>query len=193
MSPKSKHPRLLLNPKNVKKMDLDEIVAALRGADDAAGKDGRELLARLLKGTRDRKMSERGLDESPVFGYYQELSEADILARVDWLILNDYLALEFDGRSAQLAFTPRGWAIEKETYARELLFEFDEMLAKGKIDTDMTYLKDKNREVIDLLLDKIKQSGDKKYLPILEAWQPFEDKKVRGRIQQAIDAIQQSA
>jgi hypothetical protein len=108
------------------------------------------------------------------------------LARVDWLILHGYLTLEYDHRLPLLVYTERGWAIERETYTEELLGEFNEALTAGREPTDLSHLKDKNRQVIWLLLDKLEASGDKRYIPLLSAWEQVDSKKVRQRIRQVM-------
>jgi hypothetical protein len=87
-----------------------------------------------------------------------------------------------------LVYTPQGWAIEKETSAEELLDGFDVKLAVGG-PPDTEYLKDRNREMIFLLLDKVRATRDAKYIPLLEAWEKIDYKKVRHRIRQVIDAL----
>lgn len=43
-------------------------------------------------------------------------------------------------------------------------------------------LKIVNRQVFFSLLDKIKENGDKRYIPLLEAWRKGEVRKVREKI-----------
>jgi hypothetical protein len=64
------------------------------------------------------------------------------------------------------------------------------MLASGKTEFDMTYLKDRNREMILILLDKVAATADKKYIPILEAWKKIDYKKVRQKIHGVINKLQ---
>ena len=75
-----------------------------------------------------------------------------------------------------------GGEIERETYAEELLQGFDDLLVAGAEPYDMSYLKDRARDMILLLLDKVEATGDRKYIPLLEAWAEFDYKKVRRRI-----------
>jgi hypothetical protein len=86
-----------------------------------------------------------------------------------------------------------GWEIERETFTDELLRGFDEMLAAGRIPFDMSYLKDRNRGMITLLLNKVEATRDPKYVPLLEAWEQIDYKKVRTRIRQVIHRLNQSA
>ncbi len=53
----------------------------------------------------------------------------------------------------------------------------------------MSYLKDRNRKLIWCLLDKIEASGNPKYLPLLEAWEQIDYKKVKLRIEEVMREI----
>jgi hypothetical protein len=100
--------------------------------------------------------------------------------------LHGYLDFEYDWRLPVLVYTEWGWEIERETYARELLEGFGELLATGQTEFDMTYLKDRARDMILILLDLVEESGDAKYIPLLKAWAEVDYKKVRKRINQVI-------
>jgi len=54
---------------------------------------------------------------------------------------------------------------------------------------DMSFLKDRNRGMIFLLPDKIESTGSPKYLPLLEAWQQIDYRKVQQRIWQVINTL----
>ena len=149
---------------------------------------GRTLLAKILKGSGDKRLLELGLDASPVYGVYQDMPLKEVQARIDWVILQGYLAIEYDHRLPLLVYTPRGWEIEKETFASELLAGFDQLLEQPG-EYDMTYLKDRNRGMIFLLLDKPAATQDPKYIPLLEAWAKIDYRKVRSRIRQVITAL----
>lgn len=56
---------------------------------------------------------------------------------------------------------------------------------------NMNYLKDKNRELILILLDKVEATDDTKYLSILESWELIDYKKVRERIREVINHLKQ--
>ena len=159
-----------LNTMGIKHLPDDEISVILRGADDLIFSGGRTLLAKILKGSREKKILELDLDQSPVYGYYKDHPLGEVKAKIDWMILNGYLDIEYDYRLPLLVYTQKGWDIEKHTYTEELIQGFDKMLESGETDYDMTYLKDKNRELIMLLLDKLEEKGEEKYIPILEAW-----------------------
>jgi hypothetical protein len=116
----------------------------------------------------------------------------DILARIDRLITNRYLAIEYDYRLPLLVYTSRGWEIERQTYTAEMHARIDELLATGDTVPDLSWLNDKNREVVMLLLERIEGTGDHKYIRALEAWARNTFKKVRSRINRAIVTLQKS-
>jgi superfamily II DNA helicase RecQ len=105
----------------VRSLTRQEIKAILRGADELIATGGRSMLAKILKGSQDKKVLEHGLDQCPVYGFYRELTLADITSRVDWMIENDYLEIAYSGKLPVIIFTPQGWEIERENYAEELL------------------------------------------------------------------------
>lgn len=185
MSRRRERVQFHLDTGDVKGLPECEIAAILRGADDLIMQGGRAMLMKVLKGSRAKKVLELGLDQSPVYGYYSSLSQADILARIDWVIRSGYLGIEYEGRLPVLVYTEDGWAIERETYARELPGELDRLLAQGP-PYDMGYLKDWNRGLIWRLLDLIEQSGNRSHIPLLEAWAEVDYQKVRKRINAVI-------
>jgi len=190
MSRKVKRVPYQLDAKDVTHLPHNEVVAILRGADDLIMTGGRNLLTKILKGSRDKKLLSLNLDTSPVYGYYNHLTLANIQARVDWVILNGYLAIEYEWSIPLLRYTPRGWAIEKDTFARELLAGFDAMLASGQTEFDMNYLKDRSRDMIFHLLDLVEATKNPKYIPILNSWAMVDYKKVQMRIRAVVRNLQ---
>ena len=179
-----------LNIDDQRPVPFDEIKVILRGADELIMSGGRTLLAKILKGSRESKILELNLDRCPVYGYFKDHSIKAITTKIDWLILNEYLGIQYDDRLPLLVYTRKGWEIEMDTSSDELLHEFDEMIASGKTDFDMSCLKDRNREMILILLNKVAATGDKKYIPILEAWKRIDYKKVRQKINGVINKLQ---
>ena len=175
-----------LDPKDVKKLPPEELKAILRGADELIGSGGRSLLVKILKGSHAQEVLRLHLEQCPVYGYFHDLSADEVLARIDRAILDGYLKIVYDYRLPVLVFTDAGWEIEKETFANELLAGFDTLLMTSQPPYDMSYLKDRNHSLIWCLLDKIEASGSPKYLPLLEAWEQIDYKKVRQRIQELI-------
>jgi len=181
-----------LDSRGVAELPFADVKAILRGADDLVMRGGRSLLSQILKGARRKRLLELGLDTSPVFGYYRKLDAEQILARIDWVILKGYLRIEYDHRLPLLVYTNAGWEIEKETYAEELSGMFQAAAAGESVQFDVSELKDKNREVIWLLLAKLQATGNPELKPLLEAWANVDYKKVKNRIQQVMKKLGES-
>ena len=178
-----------LDANGVKSLSPNEIKIILRGAEDLIMSGGRAMLAKILAGSKDKKLLELELNHNPVYGAFKGTVQKDILAKIDWMILNDYLAIEYDYRLPLLVYTERGWEIERDTYALELLEQMTEASEMGDYGF-VEYLKDRNRGLIHLLLDKIAESGNKELIIILSAWESIEYKKVRDRIQEVISILE---
>lgn len=186
MSKKVRRVPVKLDSRGIKELPDEEIKIILRAADPLIMSGGRTLLAKILKGSKEKKLLELELNKNPSYAYFKDISIDDIKAKIDWLILNHYLLIEYDYRLPLLVYAPRGWEIEKDTYSDELLSGFDKMLESGSDNYLLTYLKDRNREMIMMLLDKIESTNDSKYIPILKAWEMIDYKKVRKRIRSII-------
>ncbi len=117
-----------LDPMKKTNLSLDEVRAILRGADDLINSGGRSMLAKILKGSRDKKLLEMKFDENPSYGYYRNLTLAEITSRIDRVIIDGYLEIIYNYRLPVLLFTEAGWEIEKETYAEELLHKLRDLL-----------------------------------------------------------------
>lgn len=177
--------RYELDAKGIKELPFFEIKAVLRAADDLIMKGGRSLLAKILKGSRDKKILELELEKSPAYGFFKKLTIEEIMAKIDWTIENRYLAIEYDYRLPLLVYTKRGWEIEKDTYSDELLEKLSD-IAKSSNFSFVQELKDRDRGVILLLLDKIEATGDKSFIPALEAWAEIDYKKVSAAVWRVI-------
>lgn len=179
-----------LDTGGIKDLPFAEIKAILRGADPLVMSGGRTMLAKILKGSREKKLLELELDRCPVYGFFKHLSIDEITAKIDWLIARRYLAIQYDYRLPLLLYTPMGWEIEKVTYADELLNGIDAVIAGGAGRFPLDYLRDGNREIILLILQKIEATGDRKYIPLLEVWREVAYKKVRASIGQVMEVLQ---
>lgn len=174
-------------------MPFTDIQAILRGADGLIATGGRTLLVKILRGSRAQDVLGRKLDENPAYGVYRDLNEEEVLARIDWMILNDYLRVIYDGRLPLLVYTPSGWNIERETFADELVQGMERLLSSSQRPYAMGYLKDMNREVIWRVLEKVEASGTPRFIPLLEDWEQVDYKKVKQRIREVIQCLSSRA
>lgn len=179
-----------LDTGDVKNLSNEEIKVILRAADELIATGGRNMLAKILKGSKDKKVLEHGLNQCPVYGYYQPYTLQQITYRIDWMIRRGYLEIEYQDRLPMLVFSEMGWEIERETYAEELLQKLHSLL-EGNDFSYVQELKDRNRGMILLLIEKIQQTGNARFIPLLKAWKAIEYKKVQSAIQQAMDHLKQ--
>lgn len=181
MSRKVRRVPVVLDAGEIKDLPQEDIRMILRGADELISTGGRSMLAKILKGSKDKKIFEYKLNECPAYGYYQDMKLDDISKCIDWMIKKDYLRIEYDYRLPLLVFSEKGWQIEKETFAQELYQRMclDVEEKKARVIFEM---KEVNRQVVMCVLDKIEKDGTKEFLPYLEAWKMLEVKKVAARI-----------
>jgi superfamily II DNA helicase RecQ len=177
--------RYELDSGGIKSLAGEEIKAILRAADMLIATGGRSMLAKILKGSKEKKLLEFGMENCPSYGFYKELSPEEITYRIDWMIQRGYLEIRYSGRLPLLIFTEKGWEIERETYAEELLQKLKALL-DGKDYSLVGELKDRNRGMILLLLEKIKQTGNARFIPLLREWKEIEYKKVQAEIDKVI-------
>lgn len=185
-------PKLNHNQRNEHLSNAD-ILVILQAADEIINTGGRTLLSLILKGSRDKRVLSRGLDNCPSYGYYREQSQEDIIEKIDWMIHHDFLKVEIIDKLPLISFTERGWAIERAQLVELFLLEWDLWLSQGKTEVDMNYLKDRNRGMILLFLSRVKESGDAKYISYLKQWAKIDYKKVQAAIKETINSLEQGA
>lgn len=188
MSRKVHRVPVILDAGEIKDLPQEDIRMILRGADELISTGGRSMLAKILKGSKDKKIFEYKLNECPAYGYYQDMKLDDISKCIDWMIKKDYLRIEYDYRLPLLVFSEKGWQLEKETFAQELYQRMclDVEEKKARVFFEM---KEVNRQVVMCVLDKIEKEGTEEFLPYLEAWKMLEVKKVAARISEVENKI----
>lgn len=188
MSKKVRRVPVILDAGEIKDLPQEDIRMILRGSDELISTGGRSMLAKILKGSKDKRIFEYKLNECPAYGYYQDMKLDDISKCIDWMIKKDYLRIEYDYRLPLLVFSEKGWQIEKETFAQELYQRMclDVEEKKARVIFEM---KEVNRQVVMCVLDKIEKEGTEEFLPYLEAWKMLEVKKVAARISEVENKI----
>ena len=170
-------------------LPIEDIRAILRAADPLIATGGRTLLTKILKGSRAKDVLAHGFDTNPAHGYYQHLTPEEVLTRIDWTILNGYMHVEYAGQLPVLAYTALGWSIEMEVFADEIVRGFDTLIAGTERPYDMLYLKDRHRGMVMRILEKVQESADRKYVPLLEDWAQLDYKKVQAEIGKVIRSL----
>lgn len=165
-----------------------EIKAILRGADGLIATGGRSILAKILKGSKDKDIIKHGLDQNPVYGFYRNYKLPEIAQRIDWVIENGYIRIEYNGKLPVIVYTETGWEIERDAYTDELKQKLTSLLDNGDY-SFVEELKDRDRGMILMLLEKIKNTNNRGFIPLLKAWQEIDYKKVQIIIQEVIDYL----
>ncbi len=188
MSRKKERVKYKLDSGDIIGLQDEEIVAVLRAADELITTGGRTLLTKILKGSKDKRLLEHGLDKCPAYGFYRSFTLPEIANRVDWVIENGFLEINYFDRLPMTVFTIKGWEIERETYTDELLQKLTDLL-EGEDFSYVWEMKDKNRGMILLLIRKIKETKNPDFVPLLKAWQEIDYKKVRVALQEVVDLL----
>lgn len=185
MSRKSKVQYELSNLRGQKVPSEEEIKNILRAADEIIFVAGRTMLAKILKGSKDKKLLEKELNQCPSYGYYNQLSIEEITKIIDWMIVNNYLNIDYNGRLPMIIFSDKGFETYKPFYVDEL-YNCILNVSENTRDDLIEQLKQTNREVVKLLLLRIGVSKNIGFIRFLTKWEAVEVKKVRFMINGAI-------
>jgi hypothetical protein len=181
-----------IKKEDISALSQEEINAILRAADDITACGGRTLLTKILKGSKDKKLLQLNLDQNPSYGFFSSFKPEQIILKIDWMIYHDFLEIQYSGKLPMLVFTEKGWKLECDQYARELLHQWDEWLNQGITSVSMEYLKERNRELILLFLKKIQRTSNAQYIPFLKQWEQIEYRKVRQAICKVISYLERA-
>src|SRR5438034_8116476 len=188
-----RHPQRVLvhlDAHGIAPLPVPEIRAILRGAEELIASGGRTLLCKILKGSRDKDVLAHGLEKNPSWAFYRELGADEITARIDWMILNGYLCLEYFHRLPLLCYTDAGLQIEIDMVTDEHLDELRRM-ASDKIELQrLAFFNEMPRQTVRTLLDKVEATADRSLIPILQVWASGAYKKVRARIHGVIATLE---
>lgn len=189
---KSRVPVRLASVDEMIKPNDDELRCILRAADEIIFTAGRDMLAKILKGSKDKKVLTHGLDQSPVYGCFGDRTLAEITRMIDWTIGARYLSVDYDGRLPLIVFAPKGWELYKPIYADELHQLILQTTDDEEVLALIERLKNTNREIVLLLLEQIVTTKNIGVIRFLERWKETEVKKVRARINWAVSEIRKA-
>jgi len=169
-------------------MAEEDVKNILRAVDEIILMAGRTMLAKILKGSKDKKLLEKGLDQCPSYGYYHQLSIEEITKKIDWMIVNGFLDIDYNGRLPMIGFSNKGWDTYKPIYANELYQKILNVTDDNSNDL-IKKLKQTNRKVIEILLQRIAESRNIGFISFLTQWEAVEVKKVRAMINAVISEL----
>ena len=150
---------------------------------DAAG---RTTLALALRGSRAQRVVRYRVDQARGYGFYAGASEADVLARIDALIAEGILRIEYRDGFPLLGYTNPGLELAKRYAAEEWLGRLRsrvQPVANGsalELPWLMAEMPERNLDTVRLLTDLVAREADIAWLPLLRAWQAAETRRVQG-------------
>ena len=83
MSRKVRRVPVVLDAGEIRDLPMEDIRVILRGADELISTGGRSMLAKILKGSKNKKILEYKLNECPAYGYYHDMKLDDIATAED--------------------------------------------------------------------------------------------------------------
>lgn len=175
---------------NFEPLSIEEINQILRASDEVIGLGGRTMIAKILKGSRDKKLLELKLDHCPVYGCFKMVKMEDIMRSIDWMLFNQYLLIDYRGDLPMIVFSDKGWETYKPIYVDEIY----QLMVLSDIDSYASMidrLNKTNREVIEMLLNRISESKNSELIPLLIQWKSRQVKKVRDMIDHTIMILNQ--
>lgn len=170
----------------------EEIGLVLRAADELINLGGRSLLVKILKGSREQSILRHNLQHCPVYGVWKNRATEDVAAIVDRAVVAGFLRIQYSGQLPVLVFTEIGWEWERGQRVEEFLREWDVWIDTNTPPASMEYLKDRNRVMIQDFLERVRSTGESRYIPLLERWAEVDHKKVRALIADVVKDLKRA-
>ena len=158
-----------------------ELAIILHGADSVVHRGGRSQLVKLLKGSRDKRVLELGLDADGSYGALSHLTLDEIARRVDWAIEKGYLDYYYEWRQPLLMFTERGWELERPVAIESLFEQFCRDVDESEMHMVERMAGIKNDVQLDVV-ELIAQRCDERCLEHLESWSGKATKRIRKKL-----------
>ena len=162
--------------------------AIIRVAGELIGRAGRTTLVMALRGSRAKRVLQHGAEGAPGYGHFAGMPEADVLARVDALIGEGLLAIEYRDDFPLIAYTRRGLALAMEYAAEEWLEVVRsrvQLVAAGaplELPFLLSVMPNRNHETVFRVIDRVAREADPGWLPFLKTWSQAETRRARERL-----------
>lgn len=177
----------------------DDLRAILGVCDCLVGAAGRTTLAMALRGSRAQRVLRHKVDEARGYGHYAERPESDVLARIDGVIAEGLIMIDYRDGYPLLVYSDRGLELAKRYVAEEwlgLLRARVQPVAEGaalELPFLMSAMPNRNQNTVLLLAELTAAEADVTWLPLLRAWQAVETRRVRGRLEPLIAELKRTA
>lgn len=175
----------------LKPLTEEEIMTILLAADEIIMYGGKGLLGKILGGSKDKRIFTSELHHSPAYGTFKGTTQKEIMEKVDWMFQNGYLAA--DDKLSLLLYTEKGWEKVREELATMLYTDFINAAEYNRYDF-IDVIGSQPMDLRTLLLEKIKKSGDRDLIEMLNAWLNIGDEQpIPEMIHDAIQILDQGS
>lgn len=162
------------------------------------GGAGRSSVMMALRGSRSEKMRRLGLVDCRGHGHFAGMSEDEVLARIDTLIHEGLLEIEWNQEDMPLlVYTESGLEMAMDYAADDWLEELRAAVTRGAAGvSELSFLKDvqgRNQKTVLLLADRVASEATAEWLPLLRAWRDGEIRRVRERLGPVIERLERAA
>ena len=176
----------------------EDLRAILDVCDYLIGRAGRTTAVMALRGSRAQRVLQFQVEHSHGYGYYAGVPEAEVLSRIDALIAEKILCLEYREGFPLLVYSRDGLAIAQR-YAAEnwlgvLRSRIQPIAAGAPLDLPflMSQMPNRSLDTLHLLTDLVAREANPSWLPLLRAWQAVETRRVRSWLAPILTALEQA-
>jgi hypothetical protein len=162
-------------------LEDDEIDTILRAADSLIAGGGRTLLAKILRGSKEKKLISLGLETNPAYGAFSDRPAAEVANMIDRCILDGFMRIEFEGRMPVLVYTEKGWDRERELFADELYRQMVEDIEQGRR-TFIDRMVAVNPVCVLIALKRLDVTAHPNTAEALKEWLPRSEGKVKKKL-----------
>jgi hypothetical protein len=153
-------------------------------------------LALALRGSRSKRVLQHDVESALGYGFYAGVPEAEVIARIDALIADGVLCIEYHDGFPLLGYTERGLQLAMrfaaEQWLEALRVQVPAVAAGGRLVLPpvLATIQGRNQATVLLLAEKIALAADSTWLPLLRAWSALETRRVRGKLAPIIAALE---
>jgi hypothetical protein len=173
-----------------------ELRAILSVCDSLVARAGRTTLALALRGSRSKRVLQHEVESAHGYGFFAGVPEAEVLARIDALIADGVLCIEYHDGFPLLGYTDRGLQLAMRFAAEKWLVVLRTQVpavAAGAVlalPPVLAAIQQRNQATVLLLAERIAHEADATWLPLLRAWSEGETRRVRGKLAPIIAALE---
>ena len=175
---------------NVDLTESDRDVILLAADEMIHKRRGKELLVQVLKGMRSELVLESQGEKLRCFAMLAACTLGEIDAKIERMLEEDLLRVEWYGGRALLAHSPLGWERVKPLAASAIFSALTRRASNGDTSGIYAEVGRYHREVKNLVLARIDRESAQRLAPLLRVWAEREESKaVRRRIQEVLQRL----